>query len=119
VDMVLEDLSTGEKLFTYHTEGNRSRSGNPAHQCYYTFSLEESKYVVCMVWDWPIKPKEKKHFEEFTYLPFEGIQVKVPKEYDAVLRSSYGDYMQLPPEEQRVPHHEYCLYRKPEFFESK
>ena len=84
-----------------------------------TFSLEESKYVVCMVWDWPIKPKEKKHFEEFTYLPFEGIQVKVPKEYDAVLRSSYGDYMQLPPEEQRVPHHEYCLYRKPEFFESK
>lgn len=83
-----------------------------------TFPLEESKYVICMVWDWPIRLKEKKHFEEFTYLPFEGIQVKVPKEYDAVLRSSYGDYMQLPPEDQRVPHHEYSLYRKPEYFES-
>ena len=83
-----------------------------------TFRLEDSKYVVCMVWDWPIKVKEKKHFEEFTYLPFEGLQVKVPKEYDAVLRASYGDYMQLPPAEQRVPSHEYQLYRKPEYFES-
>ena len=83
-----------------------------------TYTLEESRYVTCMVWDWPIKLKEKRHFEEFTYLPFEGIQVKVPKEYDAVLRNSYGDYMQLPPEDQRVPHHEYSLYRKPEYFES-
>lgn len=81
-----------------------------------TFTLEDSKYVVCMIWDWPIKVKEKKHFQEFTYLPFEGVKVKVPKEYDAVLRNSYGDYMQLPPEESRVPHHEYKLYRKPEFF---
>lgn len=82
------------------------------------YSLEESKYVTCMIWDWPIKLKEKKHFEEFTYLPFEGIQVKVPKEYDTVLRNSYGDYMCLPPEEKRVPHHEYCLYRKPVYFEN-
>lgn len=84
-----------------------------------TFPLEESKYVICMVWDGIIKLNEKKHFEEFTYLPFEGLQVKVPKEYDAVLRASYGDYMRLPPEERRIPHHEYHLYRKPEFFESK
>ncbi len=81
------------------------------------FSLEESRYIACMVWDWPIKFKEKTWFQETIELPFEGITVKVPKEYDALLRDSYGDYMQLPPEDQRVPHHEYRLYRKPEFFE--
>lgn len=79
-----------------------------------TFSLEDSRYVSCMVWDWPVELKEKKQYEEYAFLPFEGIQVKVPKEYDAVLRSTYGDYMVLPPEDMRVPHHEYKLYRKSE-----
>lgn len=46
---------------------------------------------------------EKKDFEEYTTLEFEGHQLMVIKEYDKVLRQLYGDYMQLPPEESRVP----------------
>ena len=42
IDMTLEDMTTGQTLYTYHTEGNGTRSGNPAHQCYYTFTLEEA-----------------------------------------------------------------------------
>ena len=37
-------------------------------------------------------------------VPFEDITVKLPKEYDAVLRRGYGDYMQLPPKEERQNH---------------
>lgn len=40
-----------------------------------------------------------------TELEFEGHVLMAPKEYDAVLREIYGDYMQLPPEEKRIPSH--------------
>lgn len=39
-------------------------------------------------------------------LVFEGITVKAPKEYKKWLEQVYGDYMQLPPEEKRVTHHQ-------------
>ena len=37
---------------------------------------------------------------------FEGRGFQSPEGYDAFLRNCYGDYMQLPPEEQRVGRHE-------------
>jgi len=44
-------------------------------------------------------------FGEGVYLEFEGVKVRVPKEYDKWLTQVYGDYMKLPPEEKRVAHH--------------
>ena len=38
-------------------------------------------------------------------VPFEGRQVPAPENYDTWLRAQYGDYMQLPPEDQRVASH--------------
>lgn len=35
---------------------------------------------------------------------FEGIEVSIPENSDAILRSLYGDYMQLPPENERATH---------------
>ena len=37
-------------------------------------------------------------------VPFEDITVMLPREYDTLLRRGYGDYMQLPPEEERRNH---------------
>ena len=37
---------------------------------------------------------------------FEGKTFEIPEGYDAFLRNCYGDYMQLPPEDQRVGKHE-------------
>ncbi len=45
---------------------------------------------------------EKKDFEEYTTLEFEGYKLMAIKEYDKVLRLLYDDYMQLPPEESQV-----------------
>ena len=38
-------------------------------------------------------------------LEFEGHDFPAPRNYDFILRQIYGDYLQLPPEEERFPHH--------------
>lgn len=47
--------------------------------------------------------------ENLVELPFEDIMVKVPANYDRILRAMYGDYMQLPPPEKRQNHYPYIL----------
>lgn len=49
-------------------------------------------------------------FEKYISLPFEDGAFSAIAEYDSWLRSVYGDYMQLPPEEERVPHHQNDYY---------
>jgi lipopolysaccharide cholinephosphotransferase len=48
---------------------------------------------------------EREWSENTTELEFEGHMLMAPKEYDKVLKVIYGDYMTLPPEDQRVPSH--------------
>lgn len=49
----------------------------------------------------------KEYFEKPIRVEFEGCQLPIPVGYDGYLRMAFGDYMQLPPEEKRVCHHEY------------
>ena len=49
-------------------------------------------------------------FEEYEDVDFDGVTCKIIKGYDKFLRLFYGDYMQLPPEEKRVPSHDYTAY---------
>ena len=44
-------------------------------------------------------------FRDVAYLDFEGQHMPVPADVDAYLHISFGDYMQLPPEEDRVARH--------------
>ena len=46
-------------------------------------------------------------------VPFENISVKIPINYDRCLKLSYGDYMQLPPVEERGQHHNRIVYYDP------
>lgn len=48
---------------------------------------------------------DKNLFSDFISVEFEGKQYPAPIGYDAWLKAFYGDYMQLPPEEKRKPHH--------------
>lgn len=36
---------------------------------------------------------------------FDGHEYAIPEKYDSILRRCYGDYMQLPPVEKRIAHH--------------
>ena len=73
-----------------------------------------SSFVGCAIWlsGGIIDMYLRKWFDEFVYMPFEQYRFRVPAAYDKVLRHTYGDYMQLPPEEDRKGHHYYKAYKK-------
>ena len=52
-------------------------------------------------------------YDAIVELPFEDIEIPCPAEYETILRTMYGDYMALPPEEQRNWHGT-TLVRRPE-----
>lgn len=53
-------------------------------------------------------------FDNLIEMEFEGLNFSCFKEYDAILTRSYGDWRQLPPENERIPKHGYDLYIKAE-----
>ena len=77
---------------------------------------EDSNYIGCVIWLSGGKKEIflRKWFDETVMVPFEKYQFRVPKDYDEVLRHTYGDYMQLPPEKDRIGHHYFKAYRKDE-----
>lgn len=79
-------------------------------------AYEENEYVGCIVWlSWGEKDIfPRKWFDETILVPFEGYEFRVSKYYDDVLSQEYGNYMELPPEKDRIGHHFYKVYRKTE-----
>lgn len=55
-------------------------------------------------------PKEL--FNGFVDLEFENMTCMAIAGFDQYLRAEFGDYMQLPPEEERIPKHEFKAYWK-------
>ncbi len=49
-------------------------------------------------------------FDKTLYMNFENLNLPVPAGYDTYLRHIFGDYMQLPPPEQRVRRHGQPFY---------
>lgn len=51
-------------------------------------------------------------FEKVIKVEFEGLKLNVIARYHDFLSYYYGDYMQLPPEEERIPYHGGHYYKK-------
>ena len=56
---------------------------------------------------------KKKDMEETIRVPYEYLKLCIPKGYDACLKTTYGDYMKMPPAEQRVQHHNKVVFYDP------
>lgn len=77
-------------------------------------SFDGSDYVAHLIWMSVMEPPvfPRRCYDEFVTLEFEGLPVHAPAGYDEVLRIHFGDYMQLPPAEEQVPHHRYSIVRR-------
>lgn len=77
-------------------------------------SFDNSSIIDCACWEWNEEGYSKDWFlgSEKVYLQFNGYEFQVPFAYDAILKSRYGDYMKLPPENERRGHHSYIAYEK-------
>lgn len=54
----------------------------------------------------------KREFTKIIDAPFEDTTAKIPAGYDSFLTRTYGNYMTLPPEEDRIAHHFYSAFKK-------
>lgn len=77
-------------------------------------SFDSRKYVGLISWAGTPESSifERTWFEDTVYMPFEDMDAPVPSGYDPLLRSCFGDYMQLPPKEERMGHHVYSIIRR-------
>jgi len=75
------------------------------------YSYDESKYAMmtCVRVN-PAERVDKIIFEEYSELQFENNSFPVIARYDYYLKILYGDYMKIPPLEQRVTHHLFKAY---------
>lgn len=77
----------------------RQMTKHPISDCELVTELCSGPYY--MQFEYPAEA-----FKEAVYVDFEGHMVPLPKGYDTYLKMAFGDYMQLPPVEKRVIHHE-------------
>ena len=65
-----------------------------------------TEYVsLCGFYDYKKETLPKQWLSEYIFLEFEGLNLMAFKEYDKILKHYFGDYMKLPPENERVNHH--------------
>lgn len=73
------------------------------------YPIEECEYIteLCSGPHYMQNEYPKEYFEKAIRVPFEGHMMPIPVGYDGYLKMAFGDYMQLPPVEKQVCHHEY------------
>lgn len=70
------------------------------------YNKKESRYIIS---NWPCygldKERQKnKNLNEYIDYDFESIKAMISKEYDEILKTTFNDYMKLPPKEKRINH---------------
>lgn len=78
------------------------------------YPYDSAQYVGCTssLYNSEKNRHNKKSYDNYTKLEFEGHEFKTPGGYDEILRQMYGDYMKLPPKAEQVTHHSNKVYIK-------
>lgn len=78
------------------------------------YPYEKSKFIASVAWKKKMIAIDKENFTKPINVTFENEQYEAPSNYHEFLTKDYGNYMKLPPKEERVSHHYYNAYWKQE-----
>ena len=75
--------------------------------------IKSGDFVDCIVFI-TIKNRRfpKTCLEGYELVEFENMEFRAPKNYDCCLKALFGNYMQLPPENKRIAHHNFKAFWK-------
>ena len=105
VKMALLKLIKLKKPEYYLAEAKKLHDQYPYKSCEYVAAVESN-------FNGRGNRVPKKYFAKSVNVEFEGHMLCAPICYDKVLRSLYGDYMQLPPADKQKTHHKNNVYWK-------
>ena len=76
------------------------------NRCLRRYRFSRGYYIINLMGIYKFRSlMERPIYGKKTEIPFEGVNFRVPEQYELYLEKIYGDYLALPPEEQRN-HHE-------------
>lgn len=75
-------------------------------------SKHKTEYILM---NWPAYGYKKEiqnvaSYQKYKYVKFENIKAMITEDYDTILKTTFGNYMQLPPKEKRVAKHDTQIY---------
>lgn len=77
------------------------------------YTTDDDKFVGTPTWNGArLHRYPKNAFKDKVLVDFEGEKFYAPVGWDTILKIPYGNYMELPPVEQRTPYHGYKIYKK-------
>lgn len=72
----------------------------------YDFETHERCTELCAGPHYMLNEYPQSAFAKAEYHDFEGLKMPLPQGYDVYLRMAFGNYMEMPPEDKQVPHHD-------------
>lgn len=98
-------------LFFFRTPKSRYKVWRLAEKRMSRFNIADCDCVteLCSWYQYMVNEYPKEIFEDTVMLDFEDEQIPAPIGYDEYLKTAFGDYMELPPEEERVAKHDAVL----------
>ena len=72
------------------------------------YDIDQCEYIteLCSGPFYMKKRYKAEWFKVAVFVPFENTMMPIPVGYDGYLKEAFGDYMQMPPKEKRVAHHD-------------
>lgn len=95
-------------LFLCPTWRIRYHLGKFAEKKMSKYKIKDCRKIteLCSRWQYMVNEYPKEIFESAVWKTFEGELAPIPVGYDTYLSMAFGNYMELPPEESRIPKHD-------------